>query len=829
MTIDEAAGATPAGVSMIVPTKPTPFEILCELFGPEWAGNTHMASRTHDQEGGWGGYRVSERFPDNALLTLPPNRDNYFSVGMQSRETRDRKGGNVILDFLIVLDDVGTKAPRLHAEGLRAFGMDPVMVLESSPGNFQYFYRLDEPVGRLDPDQKQRVAMIDIIRAALGQGLYSDGAVHDPSRYMRMPFGINTKPKYKRPDGSFPPVELIEWNPGARITLDRAGMAFVGADWQAQVAAYQPGQRPASAATGGASGDRQASMKDANVLLAIELGMRPQEIRTGVVEALCPNRAAHTGQVDTGFAFINPYRGHCNHEHCQHLSSGDFMDMMEAEYETRITADVAAGHLVEAEGVLRTRGGEVKPKTARGFMARAQFLAHPVTMTEFQAAENAGLAYEARRAAHPDWLIDLNRRYFLVPTIDGICDAMPVGEDSLHFNVLQKAHWKLLHDGIFADVDGKPVGVGTAWLKHPGKRTYEAVGSWEVGKEPAGTLNLWTGIRGAADPLPPGATADPILAYIKDVICSGRAEVNAYVLDWIAFLFQHPLEKQGVNIVLFGGQGTGKSTLGDLLINALGDRCAMAIANDQHLLGNFNAHLEGKVFLMLDEALFGKNPAIAGRYKALTTQPTMIIERKGVDARTVKNMLSMLICSNSLAGVPIEPGDRRATVIEVSSIRANDTAYFRSLWKCWETGGREAFIQLMLARDISQFDQRLCLQTPEKAEMAEATADVPTRYWLARLASGTAPNRGDWTKPLFVTGSDLEADFMAWAIAAGVRPVGKSELSRRIGELCPSRQKTRAGADADKNRPWGNTYPTLDDCRRLAAQALGTGTEPPDA
>jgi hypothetical protein len=227
MTIDEAAGATPAGASLIMPTKPTPFEILCELFGPEWAGNAHMASRTHDQEGGWGGYRVSERFPDNAQLTLPANRDNYFSVGMQSRATRDRKGGNVVLDFLIVLDDVGTKAPRLHAEGLRAFGIEPVMVLESSPGNYQYFYRLDEPVGRLDPDQKQRVAMIDTIRAALGLGLYSDGAVHDPSRYMRMPFGINTKPKYKRPDGSFPEVELIEWNPGARITLDQAGQAWL--------------------------------------------------------------------------------------------------------------------------------------------------------------------------------------------------------------------------------------------------------------------------------------------------------------------------------------------------------------------------------------------------------------------------------------------------------------------------------------------------------------------------------------------------------------------------------------------------------------------------
>jgi energy-coupling factor transporter ATP-binding protein EcfA2 len=806
---------------------PTPHEILCELFGPEWAGNVHLASRTHDEQGGWHGYRVSERFPDNAQLTLPANRDNYFSVGMQSRETRDRKAGNVILDYLIVLDDVGTKAPQLHAEGLRAFGLDPVMVLESSPGNFQYFYRLDEPVGRLDPDQKQRVAMIDIIRGALGQGLYSDGAVHDPSRYMRLPFGINTKPKYKRPDGSFPEVALIEWNPGARVSLELAGQAFVGADWAVQVAAYQPGQRPASAATGGASGDRQASMRDANVILAMELGMRPQEIRAGVVEALCPNRATHTGQIDTGFAFINPYRGHCQHEHCQHLSAGDFMDMMEAEYETRIASDVASGLLIEdGEGELRTRQGEVKPRTGKGFMARAQFVAHELTAAELVLMRRASENYEANRDRCPDWVRAENDNFCIVRTINGVLHLNPAPEENVHFNVLNVGWFRTYADRTKLPVGkkGELVGVGSAWLDHPMSRSYEQIGLWHPpGSEPADSLNLWRGIEGANQAVPVGASCLKVLAYIRDVIAGGRAHVYGYVMDWLAWKLQNPLGKPGVNIVLFGEQGTGKSTLGEMIISLLGPRYAMAIANDQHLLGNFNAHLEGKLFLMVDEALFGKDPRIAGRYKALTTEPTMVIERKGVDARTVANMLALLICSNSLAGVPIEPKDRRATVIQVANTKANDTAYFKELWAEWEADGRLAFLHHLLARDVSQFDPRLCLDLPEKAEMAMTTADTPTRYWLDRLFAGQAPNGGDWTKPLVILNNDLMADHIAWASLNHVKPASRAELSRRIGELCPSRTNyRRAGKDTERER--GFTYPDFNSCQLLADIALGAGT-----
>jgi len=798
--------------------RPTPKEIVEGLFGPEHSANVHICSRTHDQDGSaWAGYRVSRRYPDLSTFSLPEDRDNYFCVGVMSPATRDRKAGNVIYDNLIVLDDVGTKAPQATVDGLLAFGMEPILVLESSPGNRQYFFRLDKPVDRFAPDDP-RNAQMSVLRGYLGQGAFSDGAVHDPARYMRLPFGRNTKPKYRRADGTFPEVKLLEWNPDARVTLEHALDCIVGpGNWEPLVANYTPGSKPASANPGG--GDRGASMTDAIVILARELGMDPHEIRPGVIEARCPNWQAHSGAADTGFAFINPYRGHCHHEHCKDLKAADFEALMSNQYEEAILDRVKRGELTDAENVLRDAAGEVVPRTARGFMARHQLLeVSPLTYSEMQVALKASESYAAKRAATPPEMRSMNERYFLCPSIDGVCDRFPVGEDSLHYHVINKAHFKTIHDRTKVLVSGKEVGLGTAWLGYVNATLFEAVGCWEVGQEPQGALNLWTGIPGAGDPVPPGATCDAILEYLLNVVAAGDAVKNAYALDWMAHLVQHPLEKHGVNLVLIGAQGTGKSTLGELLMDLFGAKFAMMLSSDQHLLGHFNAHLEGKVFLVLEEALFGKNPAIAGRYKALTTQPTMTIERKGIDARTVKNMLSMLICSNSLAGVPIEPGDRRATVFEVSRHRANDTAYFKALWNCWKSGGKEAFLHFLLARDLNNYDPRICLNTPEKAEMAEATADGATRFWLDLLSSGKLPSGKEWAGTPFLANRDLAAAHQAWATMNAQKALSSAELSRRIGDLCVSRRKQRASSGG---REWGYVYPTLAECRDLASRAMG--------
>ena len=318
------------------------------------------------------------------------------------------------------------------------------------------------------------------------------------------------------------------------------------------------------------------------------------------------------------------------------------------------------------------------------------------------------------------------------------------------------------------------------------------------------------------------------LAFIKDVIASGRDDVYNYVLDWFAWKVRNPLEKPGTNLVLIGGQGTGKSTLGKMLCDIFGPDYAIHVTHESHLLGRFNGHQEGKLVMFADEAIFGRNPAVAGVYKGLTTEETMLIERKGVDARRVRNRLAIIVASNTLSAVPVEPGDRRATVLEVSSARKEDSAYFAALWGEWRNGGREAFIELLRGRDLTQFDPRKPLPTREKALMAGATGDPVTRFWLDLLAAGNPPHElvptgpaPDWSAgPVSITNKDMVGEFLLWARSNQVRHLpSRDEIIKEIGQLCPSRRKHRPSING--RQEWAYEYPALDACRDAAQIALG--------
>ncbi|MGN6486309.1 MAG: DUF5906 domain-containing protein [Devosia sp.] len=425
----------------------------------------------------------------------------------------------------------------------------------------------------------------------------------------------------------------------------------------------------------------------------------------------------------------------------------------------------------------------------------------------------------------PDWVEDLNGRYATVTPINGVLDLDPRAHGDVPFGVMGYTHFRTHHDNRSVDTGGKhKVGAGTAWLRHPQRRSYTNLGMWLPGQEPTGALNLFDGLPMPKGPAPAGASCSLILDFFLKVVSGGRDHVNEYVLNWFAWKLQHPLEKPGTNLILFGGQGTGKSTTGLFLLSMFGPRYSLHLTSDHQLLGNFNGHMEGKLVVLGDESLFGKNPALSGRYKALTTEDTMTIEHKGLTARQVANRMAFIFCSNSPTAVPVEGGDRRATVLRVEKRPGVDTAYFARLWAEWDNFGREAFMEFLLARDVTKFNPRVPLDTPEKLAMASSTADSFTLYWLERVQN---PHRfgTDWdTKPTFIANPELEQDYREWCRAAQQRSASSAEIQERLDVLCPEAHRHRR---TTQPRVYGRMFPPADRCRELAEQAL-SGTRPPD-
>jgi hypothetical protein len=216
-----------------------------------------------------------------------------------------------------------------------------------------------------------------------------------------------------------------------------------------------------------------------------------------------------------------------------------------------------------------------------------------------------------------------------------------------------------------------------------------------------GQYNMW---RGFAIKAAPGNW--PLMqAHIRDVIASGDDEVADYIIDWIAWAVQNPGQRAEVALVLRGGKGTGKGTLGNAMTKIFGSH-GVHIASRKHLVGGFNMHMAHCSLLFADEAFWPGDKAGEGELKRMITEPELTIEPKGVDLFTVRNCLHVIIAGNENWIVPASGDERRFAVTEVSGARTGDFGYFRELHNELDGGGLEAMLHDLLERDLGGWHPR---------------------------------------------------------------------------------------------------------------------------
>ncbi|SFI39800.1 DUF5906 domain-containing protein [Nitrosomonas sp. Nm34] len=242
----------------------------------------------------------------------------------------------------------------------------------------------------------------------------------------------------------------------------------------------------------------------------------------------------------------------------------------------------------------------------------------------------------------------------------------------------------------------------TAWAEHKNCSVYRKGVRFAPGKNlPKDYFNTWRGF--AVEPLK-GANIDIVKNHIEQIICGNDPVSIEYFYNWIACTMQYPNKPIGSAIVLRGEKGTGKGTIGHFLRKIWGNH-GTHISNPQHFIGKFNAHLENICFLFADEAFYSGNKSHEGILKALITEPTLIIERKGIDAISQPNFLKVFMVTNSDYAVPATKDERRYCVLDVANTRIGDKKYFDALnAACTDKAVQSTFFYEMLNRDISNFN-----------------------------------------------------------------------------------------------------------------------------
>lgn len=349
--------------------------------------------------------------------------------------------------------------------------------------------------------------------------------------------------------------------------------------------------------------------------------------------------------------------------------------------------------------------------------------------------------------------------------------------------------------------------LGKWWLQNAARRQFHSLtfrprDGEEVGNGATRQLNLWQGFT--VRPAPGDWSL--MRAHIRDVLASGDEASDSYIIRWMAWTLQNPDEPAEVALTFRGEPGTGKGVFGRAMAQVFGQH-GLHTGGSEMITGRFNKHFRDCCLLFADEVVWDGDRKAEAKVKTFLTEPTLMIEGKGVDAATWPNMLHVIISSNSEWVVPAGPFERRYAVFDVAPTHRQRREYFAPLFAELEGGELAAMLHDLLAMDLSGWHPR------EHVPKTDALNDQKSRGLdpvhaavLDILREGALPSdisadtRGTDARPFVAT--DEMAAFVQRQIRAVITSVAVSKVLDKIGA-----EKNR------KRRPSGYSLPLLTEAR----------------
>ena len=415
--------------------------------------------------------------------------------------------------------------------------------------------------------------------------------------------------------------------------------------------------------------------------------------------------------------------------------------------------------------------------------------------TLFHHAKEAGWKPDrekGERSGNPidEIVASLNEVYAIV-TIGGklrILREKPVRRPAeVHYDLMDKESFTMLLGNKFMWSGGeKPqkVPISSVWLSHEARRTYEyGMALFPNEEVPEGWYNTWNGYSIE----PKEGNCELFLQHIEKIVCSGNDKWYEWLLDWLADLVQNPAEPKGCAIVMRGGEGVGKGTLANTIGEIFGPHYRHLI-DDAHLLSNFNSHLFDAVFVFADEITWGGNKKTAGKLKGMVTERDLVGERKGVDAISYRNLVHLMIASNSEWVIPAGADSRRWFVLDVPTDVAGKHKYFNKIHKELTEGGKEALLYFLLNRKIRSNGDHLRRAPVTQAlrEQRLLTAEDDTILaWLVHIITRGSVQTPDidnpnMSWPMEVLKSDLHDEYIRYCLDRRLRQTGVSVFSKEL-------------------------------------------------
>lgn len=140
-----------------------------------------------------------------------------------------------------------------------------------------------------------------------------------------------------------------------------------------------------------------------------------------------------------------------------------------------------------------------------------------------------------------------------------------------------------------------------------------------------------------------------------------------YLLDWLALSLQ---ERNMTILTAIGEEGIGKGILGEIMEDIHGEGNFIKV-RDTVFKEKFNAPFENRTLVYVDEIKITDRTSLDRIKDVVNWQ--IEIEKKGEDPKSVRNHASFYLSSNSYDAIPIDAGQRRFSIIQLTDTKLKDS------------------------------------------------------------------------------------------------------------------------------------------------------------
>ena len=383
-------------------------------------------------------------------------------------------------------------------------------------------------------------------------------------------------------------------------------------------------------------------------------------------------------------------------------------------------------------------------------------------------------------------------------------------DDSATF--MQPEQFKLEIQNIFVTPRGggsaKPIPAEKFWKEHE-HRHEKLIVFKPGGTTDAREFNLWRGF--GVEPHKGWQKQRRLLRHIREVICRRDPKKFKYLIRYLAWAVQHPDKHAGVVIVLKSRkQGTGKSTLGKVMLDIFGQHGAL-IDDKERLLGRFTDWLESMCFVVAEEILWAGDHKAADKLKSVITGDTIQIERKFGSCRQVPNRLKTIATTNHDHAVAAGVRDRRNVVYDVSDERVGDRAWFDRLYQDLAAGGTGEFLNFLQGVQLGDWHPREILKTAETTEQQRMSGDSVSQWSQACIiADGVIGAVVAYNLGAPISAETLREAYNGFCKQNGQRALSTEAFGKACTDMFGPRKRLRAlqtATGSGKQRPWGYHVP----------------------